>query len=285
MSFSTGDGSSSVSGRTDVFLSNVAASEVLGYDQATAKWRNIVAASVPDGGTTNQILIKQSNANGDVYWVSKGVLSDDAPLAPSTALTGVATTAARSDHIHPLPSGLGYPLDPTGFSNPLGTAISTTTSIAAGRIRVSPFPVYKALKVGALMPGLLGNTGTKTIEIAIFASDSVSWRPTARVGGVLSATLSGDTYSSPAQPAYAGGLELTPGLYWVAVLALGSSCSLSTLENKPLANSYHTHEGFNVGSSTFYYNSTSHSSMPSSLGGPFLDNQTPFYYGFKPFAE
>lgn len=282
MSFSAGGGSSSISGRGDVFLSNVADDQVLSYDQSVSKWRNIAFSGLPDGGATDQILVKQTNSDFDVEWVSKGVLASATPQTLGVAAAGAAVAAARSDHAHELPAGIGYPLDPSGYTNPLGSPSNISTDVAANKIRVSPFPVFRTFRVSALVPGLLGNTGARSVDVAVYASNPTNWRPAARVGGVLTVTLTDNTYA-PSEPVYGGGLELTPGMYWVAVRAIGSTCRFSTLENKALANAYHTHEGFNAGSSTFYYNGT-YTSMPSTLVGNsvFLDNQTPFFFNFKP---
>lgn len=284
MSFSSGGGggSSSISGSTDVFLSNVADDEVLSYDGATSKWRNAVTAGLPEGGTTSQVITKATNLDQDAEWADTATLSNDLPLAWGNAQAGTANTASRADHVHPAPAGLGYPIDPSNYTNPFGNAVNTTTSIAIGRIRVSPLPVYRNFKILSITPGLRDNLGTKNLQIAIFASDATTWKPAARIGGVISATLTNGVFTS--DPSYPSGVELTPGLYWVAVLAADAATTIMTLEAKAAANVYHVHAGGDAGFSTYYYNGTAYGSMPSTLVGqtPLLENQTPFYFYFKP---
>lgn len=284
MSFSTGGGggSASISGSTDVFLSNVTDDEVLSYDGSTSKWRNAVSSGLPDGGTTSQVITKATNIDQDAEWADTATLSNDLPLGWGNAQAGTANTASRADHVHPAPTSLGYPIDPDYYTNPLGNSVNTTTSIAVGRIRVSPLPVYRNFKILSVIPGLRDNTGTKNVQIALFASDQNSWKPTTRVGGVISAVINSNSFVS--EPSYGAGLELAPGLYWAAILALDVAPTITTLEAKALANTYHVHGGVSGGTSTYYYNATAFGSMPGSLAGetPLLDTQSPFFFYFKP---
>lgn len=284
MSFSTGGGggSASIGGSTDVFLSNTADDEVLSYDSGTSKWRNTVASGLPQGGTTSQVVTKATSIDQDTEWANTATLSNDLPLGWGNPQAGTASTASRADHVHPAPVSLGYPIDQNYYTNPFGNAVNTTTAVAVGRIRVSPLPVYRSFKIKTIVPGLRDNSGTKNVQIAIFASHEVTWKPTVRQGGVIAATMSGNGFA--AEPSYGAGLELMPGLYWVAILALDAVPTIMTLEAKAWTNSYHVHGGATGGTSTYYYNATAFGAMPATLAAetPLLDTESPFYYYFKP---
>ena len=61
-------GSSTLSGLSDVTLTSLATGQVLQYDGS--KWVNAAApSSVPAGGTTDQVLAKNSNGDGDTKWM------------------------------------------------------------------------------------------------------------------------------------------------------------------------------------------------------------------------
>lgn len=59
------------------------------------------AASMITGGTTGQVPAKQSATNFDVAWVNTATLSNADPVKAGVATGGTATTASRSDHVHP----------------------------------------------------------------------------------------------------------------------------------------------------------------------------------------
>lgn len=66
----TGGGAESLNGLADVTLSSPTDGQALVYDSATQEWKNgtVSGGSVPAGGTTNQALLKNSNADGDTKW-------------------------------------------------------------------------------------------------------------------------------------------------------------------------------------------------------------------------
>ena len=57
---------------------------------------------VPASGSTGQVLAKKTDTDYDTEWRTPLSLGDDAPAMDGTASAGSATTAARSDHVHPL---------------------------------------------------------------------------------------------------------------------------------------------------------------------------------------
>lgn len=284
MSFSTGGGggSGSISGSTDVFLNNVADDEVLTYDSGTSKWRNEISSGLPTGGATSQVVTKATNLDLDTEWADTATLSNDVPLGWGNPQAGTANTAARADHVHPPSPALGYPVHDTYHANPLGNGINTTASIGIGYIRVSPLPIYKTLKVKDIGFGLRDNVGSKTVEIALFASAADTWLPAARVGGVISATLNDNSFA--VQPTYPSGVQLIPGLYWVAVLALGASSTFTIVQGEAATDIYHLHTGPADTTSSYYYNGTPYGAMPATLAGvtPSMEAIAPFYYSFRP---
>lgn len=74
---------------------------------------------VPSGGTTGQVLTKQSSADFDTDWVS-GILSFLAFLA------GVPANSAKVIAI-PLPVPCSFPIGLTGSQGKLGTAATAST--------------------------------------------------------------------------------------------------------------------------------------------------------------
>lgn len=88
-----------------------------------ANWTALTGATgasgtgIPTGGTTGQVLAKQSSANGDATWVSTASLSNATPQAPGTPAAGTSTGASRADHVHAdngLYWGSGAPSNSTG---------------------------------------------------------------------------------------------------------------------------------------------------------------------------
>lgn len=66
------------------------------------------AMGLPSGGSAGQILEKKSATDYDAQWVDKptsiGFPTSGTPAALGTASNGSASTAARSDHVHPKPT-------------------------------------------------------------------------------------------------------------------------------------------------------------------------------------
>ena len=63
---------------------------------------DLEATEVPAGGTTGQVLTKNSATNYDMNWASTGVnLGSTAAVALGTASAGTGVTASRTDHVHP----------------------------------------------------------------------------------------------------------------------------------------------------------------------------------------
>lgn len=285
MGFGPGGGASAVGSRTDVALNNTQTGHVLGYDDTTAKWRNISAGAAPSGGTTSQLLTKQSSVDQDLLWQTPGQLTTSPPLADDVTDAGTSLAAARADHVHPISEAVGYPLDTARYSMPMGASNSTTTtSISSGYIRVSPLPVYRPFQLSVVAPYPDSNTGTKNVQIAIFQGNDTNWQPADRVGGVISATLSGNTFTT--EPSFASPIQLTPGMYWVAVLSLGSSSSYRVLLEGVRSKTYHVSHDFDASQATYLYRDGAFNTMPSTLSGEnlFLDNQFALYYHLKPFA-
>lgn len=283
MSFTAG-GSGSISSSTDVFLSNVADNELLTYDQGVAKWRNKVSPGVPAGGTSDQVLAKRSSVDQDTEWISTGVLSNDLPLQNGNANAGTEPTAARADHVHPVQAGVGYPLAVSGYSNPLGNIANDNVTVDAGHIRVSPLPVYRNYSLGSVMFTLRANAGAKNMQLALYASDQLEWKPTTLVSGVIAVSSADNTLAG--QPTFGTPVSLQPGLYWVALLAIGTPVTLAQVDDKPRVNTFHAHNGYNSGYSSYVYDSTTYTELPVSLAGQtfFLDGTSTFQYGIRPAA-
>lgn len=282
MSFNTGGGggSSSVATGSDVQLGALAHHEALGYDGGNARWRNMAAPGVPDGGGIQQVLAKATAADRDVGWVDVPRFSNLTPAAGGTEQAGVALVAARADHVHPVPSGIGYPLPQQNwYANPLGASVNDTVSIPVGSIRVSPLPVYKPFRLSVVVPGLRDNVGERNMQIAVFGSHADDWTPTERIGGVISATS--NEWQFPIEPKFSDSVFLEPGLYWVAVLGLApSAISTTVVQGKSYANTFHWQSNYGSGLSTYLYPDGSFTSMPASLTSVtrVIENASPFSY-------
>lgn len=217
-----GSGSSSISGSTDVFLSAPSNNQVLTYDSGTLKWKNANGSSVPAGGTTSQVLAKNSSTDGDAGWIDGVPLSDTAPLKVGVASAGTLSEAARADHQHPILQGLGYAVVPGLYSSPLGPVDGTNGGTnATGQVLMAPFPVFQNVSI----VGLRINVGTagSTAAAAIFDTDPTAWLPRTNVAalpapGVNSTGAKDITPSTP--------VRLAPGMYWIGFLALGGSFAL-----------------------------------------------------------
>ena len=86
-----GGGSGSLSGLSDVTITTPTSGQFLGYDGT--KWENVAAPSgVPVGGTTDQVLAKNSNTDGDTKWMSVPKLADITGLSQTGATASQAIT-------------------------------------------------------------------------------------------------------------------------------------------------------------------------------------------------
>lgn len=70
---------------TDVDITNPATGDALVYDGTLGKWKNGEVEGVPAGGTTNQVLAKNSNTDGDTKWMD--VLADIRTTDPGEGTT------------------------------------------------------------------------------------------------------------------------------------------------------------------------------------------------------
>ena len=71
-------------------------------DAIETRLTDLEAIEVPVGGTTGQVLTKNSATNYDMNWASTGVnLGSTAAVALGTAAAGTGVTASRTDHVHP----------------------------------------------------------------------------------------------------------------------------------------------------------------------------------------
>lgn len=121
---------------------------------------------------------------------------------------------------------------PTGFQ-------ATTGSVAAatGLVRLYAFTVRRPVTISTLLTRVI-TTGAGSFQLAIYANDAATMRPT---GTVLART--GDMLSTSAAPVSADitgdNVELSPGVYWAAVNVDATSAT-AVFQGLQLANTMPT---------------------------------------------
>ena len=275
-----GGGTSSIAGRTDVFLSAPTSGQVLTYDSSTLKWKNAAGGSVPSGGTAAQVLAKNSNTSGDVGWVSGAPLSNSTPTTVGAGSSaGTVNAVARSDHQHPVSLGFGYAVASGKYSSPLGLRGSGYNGGAyAGQVLMSSLPVYQSITVDQVV--VYGNASGNSVTVGIFACDPQTLIPTTRTAISSAVTVN----STPGLKSFSltASITLAPGMYWVGLLPLTNDMSLGQLQSGRYANPYMYDHGFDHGNRVYNYSNggAGYGSMPSTLVGqnPNIYNDGFFWY-------
>lgn len=275
MGFSGNSGGGSIATGTDVFLSSPANNHVLTYDGSTLKWKNAPASGTPNGGATNQVLVKATNADLDTRWADSVPLSNTAPAYGSGgASAGTAAEASRADHQHPLPPGIGYAIRSGMYSSPVGIPSSGTNTAGASTMVTSPLPVYVATTINTVQ--ILARTTGATVSVAIYDGDPLSRYPRNRLTTPVSQSIGAAGYVQYNLPA---SLVLQPGVYWVAIHTT-ASFGFGTVQNGSIGSYHMVDNGYDAGNRCYVYgNGGTLPSMPTTIsGGPFIANDgMPWY--------
>lgn len=164
-------------------------------------------SSVPAGGTTGQVLKKNSNTDGDSGWGDTAALSNATPLGSGDAAAGTSPDAARADHVHParwpvkMRTGFAYAPGASGNTSPGNGVLAVAARLIAQAVTLSQL-VIRATTVNA----------SGVIRIGIWDDSSGLPGALRYDSGDLSTAANNITHSP------AGGLVLPAGLVWVGIV-------------------------------------------------------------------
>lgn len=194
--------------------------------------------SLPTGGSTGQVLKKNSALDGDASWGDTAQLSNVTPTAGGVAAAGTATTAARGDHVHPMEPfanrcALGRPgagLNNGAYVMPLGVGGNGSVR-ASGWQEWTPVVFDRTVSVQlGIALNVLGAAGS-LIRLGLYADDPDFSNPAFGLGpGALikeMASIAGD--ASTGRKLTADAVAVQAGVrYWYS-LKIESSGTAPTL--------------------------------------------------------
>ena len=174
-------------------------------------------SGIPAGGTTNQVLKKNTSADGDAGWFTPTTVEHtNVPLAASGAGTpGALTTASANDHIHPASSSGGAGgIDAHMAIIPATTVTGNIFPVVSGgtnnnqgsNSRAQAFPCRVSAS-GTFLLGLevTAAVASSFVRLAIFADNATGTPGTMLLDtGQLSAATTGQKFGAVSVTLVAG---------------------------------------------------------------------------------